>query len=624
MNASSQPQNTVAILDAGAQYGKLIDRMVRGLGVRSEVLPLNTPRETLQHYDAIIITGGPESVYGEGAPRYDAAIFETGKATLGICYGMQLMNYVHGGEVKKLALRQDGQLSLQITADSLLFTGLDSNQDVLMTHGDSIAKVAEDFHSIATSEDIIAAIHNPEKHLYGVQFHPEVSLTPGGRDMMHNFLFSIAGLRADFTMDDREQAAIDYIREAVGDNELLVLASGGVDSTVTAALAAKALKPEKIHAIHIDSGFMRLNESHLVAKELGAQGIDVHVVRAADDFFDGSTTINGETIGPLHETTDPEHKRAIIGDTFISVSEKAIKELGLDSKKTYLAQGTLRPDLIESASHLASGNAQTIKTHHNDTQAVRELREAGRVVEPLKELHKDEVREMAMRLGLSEKLAWRQPFPGPGLAIRLLAAREPAIDGHYDKTNAQLADQHSDENILATLLPVRTVGVQGDGRSYGYLVALSGEEDWATLIERAKKIPQTIHNVNRVVYVFGEKVSGPIKEITPTLPEPIAVEQLRKADAKISEILSKYNLHRTISQVPVVSFPVGFGQPEARSIGIRTILTPDFMTGAIAVPGKEMPLDALHEMVDAALSVEGIARVAYDLTAKPPATTEWE
>jgi len=307
----------------------------------------------------------------------------------------------------------------------------------------------------------------------------------------------------------------------------------------------------------------------------------------------------------------------------MKVMERVTRDLKLDPKNTVLAQGTLRPDLIESASHLASAKAAVIKTHHNDTQLVRQLRAAGRVIEPLKEMHKDEVRQLGESLGIPAELVWRQPFPGPGLAIRILCAEKPYITKKFNSISDAL-QEFADEDIAAHLLPVRTVGVQGDGRTYSYLVGLSGAQDWERLMDKAREIPKRIHEVNRVVYVFGDKLQAPVRDITTTFPTPEAVEQLRLADWYVNEILRKYGLNESLSQVPVVSFPVNFGKPGHRSIGIRTFITNDFMTGIPAIPGVQLPKEALSEMVEKILTIPNIARVVYDLTSKPPGTTEWE
>lgn len=637
------PSQQLVILDAGAQYAKVIDRRVRELAVESIILPLNTPAEDLKKYRAIIISGGPESVYADTAPKYDPALFELKMPIFGICYGMQLMNYVFGGTVERKDIREDGPRSISIKTDSLLFQNLEENQEVLMTHGDTVDQVAEGFRTIALSGELIAGIENKEKQYYGVQFHPEVDITVHGMDMLRNFLFTIAGFAGDFSVADREEQALSYIRTTIGDGYALVLVSGGVDSTVSAALATKALGKDKVFAVHIDSGFMRAGESQLVKEALMAHGLDITVVDAAETFLHGRTTIkSAKSADKTFETqelthvTDPEHKRKIIGDTFMRVANQALEDLKLPKNNTYLVQGTLRPDLIESASSTVSSNATVIKTHHNDTALVRELREAGRVVEPLSEYHKDEVRELGKLLGLPDELIWRQPFPGPGLAIRVLCANEPYVTDDFDSINARLAEFVT-ESYAATLLPVRTVGVQGDVRTYSYIVGLTGPQNWEELSTIALKIPASFKNVNRIVYMFdGLNNSGQtetskpqiiteFKEITPTTLTPESVAQVRHADQIVNEVLAENNLFRSISQVPVVSFPVHFGTPGNRSIGIRTLITNDFMTGVPALPGREMPLEALKRMVERILQeVPGISRVVYDLTPKPPGTTEWE
>ena len=613
----------VAILDAGAQYGKVIDRRVRNLQVYSDLLPLDTPYEQLADYDAIILSGGPESVYADGAPHPDKKLWSSGKPILGICYGLQLINQAFGGTVERKSTREDGHFPITIERQELIFKDLEPIQNVLLTHGDSIARVAPGFETLALSDSIVAAIGNDSQRIYGLQFHPEVDLTDNGQAMLANFLFEVAKLKPDYTIENREQAAIDTIRRIVGQRTALVFASGGVDSTVCAVLAGKALPAEQVRVVHVDTGFMRKGESEAVQTALTAAGIPLTLIRAERQFFDGTAKVDGRLSAPLHDVTDPEIKRRIIGDTFMAVMEQAITQLELDSDHTVLVQGTLRPDLIESASHLASDKAAVIKTHHNDTHLVRELRAAGRVVEPLSELHKDEVRQLGEELGLPAELVWRQPFPGPGLAIRLLCATEPYLTDTFDAINQQLR-YFEEDDISATLLPIRTVGVQGDGRSYSYAVALSGRADWPRLFQKARAIPKQIHEVNRVVYVFGDKLKGPVRDITRTLPSKDAIDQLRLADEAVSRLLREHDLIERLSQVPVISVPLGFGRAGNRSIVIRTFITNDFMTGVPATPGQQLPTAILDEMVSAVSRVDGISRVMYDLTSKPPGTTEWE
>jgi GMP synthase (glutamine-hydrolysing) len=617
------PANRVAILDAGAQYGKVIDRRVRSLQVHSEILPLDTPFEELTDFDAFILSGGPESVYAGDAPKPDPRVMHSGKPLLGICYGMQLINQAFGGTIEQKTTREDGQFTVTVDSNARFFAGLASDQSVLLTHGDSVGEVAPGFRVVGTSGDIVAAIADDERRIYGVQFHPEVDLTDNGTRMLSNFLFNVAGLDPTYTLENKTDEAIRYIRETVGDRQVLSFASGGVDSTVCSVLLGMALPPEQVKVVHVDTGFMRYEESATVQRALAEVGIKLDIVRAEDLFYSATTMHKGVLTPPLREVTDPEIKRSIIGDTFMRVMDDIIARLNLDPERTVLAQGTLRPDLIESASQLASSKAAVIKTHHNDTGLVRDLRAAGRVVEPLQHLHKDEVRRLGESLGLPPELVWRQPFPGPGLAIRLLCSAEPFMTDRFDTISRQVKT-FEDADIAAHVLPVRTVGVQGDGRSYNYLVGLSGAPDWQRLLAKAREIPKHLHDVNRVVYIFGNKLETPALDITPTYLDPASVHQLRLADMHVNDVMREHGLLEQLSQVPVISFPVNFGSPGNRSVGIRTFLTNDFMTGVPAIPGIHMPLEALQEMVERILTVPGVSRVVYDLTSKPPGTTEWE
>lgn len=565
-------------------------------------------------------------------------------------YGLQLMIHSFDGIIEQGHEREDGQFLLNIKQSSKLFTSLSKQINVLLTHGDLVKSIGNKFTITATSENgIISAAEytSNDYNLYGVQFHPEVDLTPDGKQIFTNFLFGIAHLKANYTMKNRKQIAIEYIQKNVGNKKVLCLVSGGVDSSVCCALLRAALNDNQIYPVHINTGFMRENESLNVEIALKKIGINILVCEAMDDFLNGTTVINDERTLALCKIISPEIKRKIIGDVFMKICDKILKEnyLSVDqisdeikndgqlwntfADEWLLAQGTLRPDLIESASKLANknGTASVIKTHHNDTYLVRCLRENGKVIEPLTDYHKDEVRKLGRDLGLPNELVMRQPFPGPGLAIRIICCQKPYSTANDIKILQKLKT-YENENIKICLFGFQTVGVQGDGRTYAHCVGLfwsgNGNIPWNVFYELAKKIPRVVRGVNRCIFVFGESVSGVCTDITPTFLVPEVIQQLRKCDTIVNDLLAEHQLMHSISQVPVILFPSNFGRKGYRSVCIRTFMTNDFMTGVPAVVDKDIPETVLNAMVKQLSNVEGIARVAFDLTPKPPGTTEWE
>uniref|UniRef100_UPI001939C642 GMP synthase [glutamine-hydrolyzing]-like n=1 Tax=Styela clava TaxID=7725 RepID=UPI001939C642 len=667
----------VVILDGGSQYGKLIDRRMRELSVCSDLKPLGTPAADLKDagYKAIIISGSPSSVKDAEPYHIDHAVFSLGLPILGVCYGMQFMNHAHGGTVEKKAMREDGQYDIQIDVSCKLFTGLSETEEVLLTHGDTIDQVAPGFKVIAKSNNLVAGIADESRGLYGLQFHPEVELTKHGTQILSTFLTKIAGLSCNYTVQDREEACMEEIRRIAGTTKVLILVSGGIDSAVVAALCYKALPHSQIVAIHVDNGFMRKNESTMVIESLRQAGINAKLVKAAHTFYNSSMELTDNRNGGkgrkftsrvLSQTLDPEEKRNIIGDTFMKIVDEEAEKIGLTIDKCFLAQGTLRPDLIESASRLASDRADVIKTHHNDTHLVRLLRERGRIIEPLKDFHKDEVRKLGSQLGLADSLCTRHPFPGPGLAIRVICAEDPFICPDFSQTQTlirlivdysnsvkkphallqhvhsatseedreNLARYSSQYPIRAILLPIKTVGVQGDGRTYSYVAGLSSSQqpiDWKIVMYFAKIIPRICHNINRVVFIFGEAIKDPLQDITPTVLSSPVLSTLRQCDFLAHRVLQENLLLEKVAQMPVVLVPLHFDRdmmirsPSCqRSVVLRPFVSNDFMTGVAVTPGIHLPEEIILEMVKQLENVTGISRVMLDLTSKPPGTTEWE
>ncbi len=614
----------LAILDCGGQYTKVIDRKIRELGVKSDIFPINIKTEKLQEYQAIILSGGPNNISDKQRLSFDEKIFDLGKPVLGICYGMQLMSDHFGGIVDSNIVKEYGQNEIWIDNTSLIFDGMSEKQNVLMSHGDTVKNVPNGFKIIGKSGEAIAAIGNEEKKMYGLQFHPEVDLTEEGIKILENFIRKVAKYKDFYALDDRIETSIKEIRKKVGDNKVVVLVSGGVDSAVTAALLIKALNPDNVYAIHIDSGFMRKNESDIICENLKKLGLK-NLIRenAKEMFFNTIVEVEGKKIGPLVDTIDPEEKRQIIGEIFIKIANNVIERLGLNPESTFIAQGTLRPDLIESGNPEISGFAHKIKTHHNDVAIVREARKKGLIVETNSDWHKDEVRKVARMLGLEESIASRQPFPGPGLAIRLLChdKNEEVIitKEEIDKIN-EIVNQKGEK---AQIIPIKSVGVQGDARSYKNLGILYGngiELDWNKVTTVAKQITDSINTINRIGYILNVRDVNKKIECFNMKINDECVELLRKLDKIVTSNLEKSRVNQTFA----VLLPIGI--TKKYSVAIRTFVTNDFMTGKPGGIGLEVDKTMLEKTIKEIEDnfSDKIEFIIYDVTSKPPATCEWQ
>ena len=451
---------TVLILDFGGQYKELIARRVRECGVYSIVKPGDISLDKIREIDpiGIILTGGPNSVYKKESPHCDKAMFDMGIPVLGICYGMQLLSWSLGGEVAPCSSSEYGKTKMQVNTDSLLFAGLDPIQIGLMSHTDQVTKLPVGFKSVAhTVSCENAAIENAGKKLYGFQFHPEVESTPNGTAMIRSFLYSVCGAKGDYDLNNLEQQLIADVKKQVGDAHVLLALSGGVDSSVCAALLSKAL-PGQLHCIFVDHGLMRKDEGNQVEAAFKNRDLDFIRVNAQDRFLKA-----------LAGVTDPEQKRKIIGTEFVRVFEDESKKL---PNVKFLAQGTIYPDVIESG----GSKAATIKSHHNVGGLPKNMKFEG-IVEPLRSLFKDEVRALGRQLGLPRKFVERQPFPGPGLAVRVMGDITPEKLEILREADAIFREEVAKHRIkadqyFAVLTDTRSVGVVGDFRTYDYTIAL--------------------------------------------------------------------------------------------------------------------------------------------------------
>ncbi len=586
------PEPQVTVLDAGGQYCHLIARKVREQGVYAEVRPSETPARELASRRAIIISGGPSSVYEPESPTVDPQVFSLPAGILGICYGHQLMAHLLGGKVRRGEKGEYGLSFLDLNETGGLLDGVLDHQPVWMSHRDTVREVPAGFRVLAgTATCPVAAMADAAGRRFGLQFHPEVAHTRQGPLFFSNFLFGVCGCRPDWDAKNRLPLVEQLIRETVGQRKVFFFVSGGVDSTVAFTLCLRTLGPERVHGIYVDTGLMREGETEFVSGIFRNSEGAFEVEDARERFLDA-----------LAGVTDPEQKRKIIGEEFVAVQERASQSHRFLDDEWILGQGTIYPDTIESG---GTAKAAVIKTHHNRVPGIVRLIESQRIVEPLSYFYKDEVREVGRELGLPEDLLQRHPFPGPGLAIRCLCAgREEPVSRAPEGWR----------------LPVRSVGVQGDSRSYAEVVCLDRfPSPEANLQADATELVHRIAGVNRIVALAASVAPVETLRVRPAALTEARLSRLRRADALVRRLSHQSGFDSAVWQFPVILIPVGIAE-RPDSVVLRPVDSVDGMTA------QSVPMDPalLETMAERLLEQPGIAAVFYDLTHKPPATIEWE
>ncbi|MBW7858514.1 MAG: glutamine-hydrolyzing GMP synthase [Leptonema sp. (in: Bacteria)] len=616
-------QGAIAVVDFGGQYAHLIASRIRRLGAYSEILQAEDLSLGLDSFfKGVIFSGGPSSVYDKEAVSSNLS-FSLDKLqipVLGICYGHQFIVHQMGGQVHRGKRQEYGPAKLKIFESVPLFKNVADESTVWMSHGDEVVSLPTGFKKIGSTESCeYTAIFNSKLNIYSVQFHPEVSHTVFGEQILTNFI-ELCNLKDSWKIQDFAEIEQKRIQESLQNKKVFFLVSGGVDSTVAYALLGKEMNPNDLTGMLVDTGFLRQNEAIKVKESLLGIGVDLRIHNAEDQF-----------ISALAEVYEPEKKRKIIGDLFLDVQKQVSNELGLTESEWLLGQGTIYPDTIESG---ATKSSQTIKTHHNRVGRVQELIEQGLVIEPLKDLYKDEVRALGRHIGLPESLVDRHPFPGPGLAVRCLCTGD--TDTGLAEPFTELKDVLSIVGLFqASILPVRSVGVQGDQRSYSHPLSLYSqksiselvftEKSWFDLIDTAAKIIGQLSRINRVVYRVGSLAQGQAIEalVKNRYITKERMSVLRVADAIVNDFLVEKDIYNEIWQMPVVLLPIqNSNEPNSNreSIVLRPILSTDAMT-ATAYP---MKASLLTELVNRLLKTNYFDFIYYDITSKPPGTIEWE
>jgi GMP synthase (glutamine-hydrolysing) len=597
----------IAVLDFGGQYAHLIGNRIRRLGVYTEILDPRVGLEELKQYKGIILSGGPASVKADDSLRCDEGLFELGIPILAICYGHQLLADCLGGKVEKGQVREYGSAELNFAETPSIFEGMNEVEPVWMSHFDQVTGAPEGFKLVASTKDCpIAAMLNEEKKMYSIQFHPEVTHTTNGMKVLENFV-EVTEASREWDIDNYVEDIVADIQKRVGDKKVFLMISGGVDSTVAFLLLSKALGPDRVYGLFVDTGFMRKNEREEVETALQEVGVEnLHVYDASKEYFEALDGVYG-----------PEKKRIIIGNLFLDIQSKVSDDLNLNPEEWFLAQGTIYPDTIETG---GSSHSHTIKTHHNQVERIIKMKEEGKVIEPLDHLYKDEVRMVGQKLGLNEKMVWRHPFPGPGLAVRMLCSEGSDSFEGLTELEAEINKVVEEDGLQARVLPIKSVGVQGDERTYRHPVLLYGKRpSWDRLDSLGTQLINQFPEINRAVYAVSPYAGADLSVLTEHMTRQRTLV-IQNADKEVMDFISSEKIDGDIWQFPTVMIPLSSNASKDECIVLRPVCSTEAMTASF----YRMEFERLDRLSAKLLEVEGVCEVFYDITNKPPGTIEWE
>lgn len=620
----------IVVLDFGSQYAHLIAKRFRMMGYYSEIALPSAGLETFKNAKGIVLSGGPSSIYDKNAPEFNSEILKLDIPILGLCYGHYVLQAGYNGKAQKALVGEFGFATLELNQNVKcpLFEEIASPQQVWMSHQDAVVKPGDGFETVGSTKDCeFAALQNLEKKRFSLQFHCEVKDTPCGNKILENFA-KFCGMEKNWDQDTVLNHIIDSIKNQADDKNVLLFLSGGVDSTVAFALLNKALGQKRVLGLHIDNGFMRKNESKKVEEAYKNHGFSNFIVEDASKTF----------LKAVENLTDPQKKRMAIGENFITVRNEVVAKQKFDENKWLLAQGTLYPDIIESG---GTKNSNVIKTHHNRVDGIQKLIEKGLIIEPLKDLYKDEVRAIGKKLGLEDELVMRHPFPGPGLSINVLCSNGTMTDNDKEefkkaqeeisKVQLEMFCEKCSENLEKYILPVKSVGVQGDFRTYRFpsVISFAKTENgfyhlpkkWEKLEAASSQITNSASFINRTIIRLWQNPS--VKDEALKLQEGYCtkdrLDQTRDADDIVLTALHKSGWYNKIFQHLTINLPYASSK-ERCSFVLRPLCSEDVMTARFA----QLPQNLLMDIVQEISKLPYVDAIFFDLTNKPPATFGWE